>query len=116
MGHLFSGHISFFWHISEFLILLLDGGFGGATAKRMSEGKDKEEFYSASAALRLLLLVVSLVILLVFRPYLVDMNSSGLLGWLVIALIVNLPFGIVAGGIYGLGKAGVVQGSNLLIT
>jgi O-antigen/teichoic acid export membrane protein len=94
--------------------LIADGGFGGATAKRMSEGKDKEEFYSASAALRLMLLVVSLVILLVFRPYLVDLNSSDLFGWLVVALIVNLPFGIAAGGNYGLGKAGVVQGSNLL--
>jgi O-antigen/teichoic acid export membrane protein len=94
--------------------LIVDGGFGGATAKRMSEGKDKEEFYSASAALRLMLLVVSLALLFVFRPYLVDLNSSDLFGWLVIALIVNLPFGIAAGGNYGLGKAGVVQGSNLM--
>jgi O-antigen/teichoic acid export membrane protein len=94
--------------------LIVDGGFGGATAKRMSEGKDKEEFYSASAALRLMLLVVSLAILFVFRPYLVDLNSSDLFGWLVISLIVNLPFGIAAGGNYGLGKAGVVQGSNLI--
>jgi O-antigen/teichoic acid export membrane protein len=88
--------------------LIADGGFGGATAKRMSEGKDKEEFYSASA------LVVSLAILFVFRPYLVDLNSSDLFWWLVIALVVNLPFGIAWGGNYGLGKAGVVQGSNLL--
>ncbi len=94
--------------------LIADGGFGGATAKRMSEGKDKEEFYSASASLRLVLLVLSLVLLFVIRPYLVDLNSSDLFGWLVIALIVNLPFGIAAGGNYGLGKAGVVQGSNLV--
>ena len=94
--------------------LIADGGFGGATAKRMSEGKDKEEFYSASASLRLVLLVLSLVLLFVIRPYLVDLDSSDLFGWLVIALIVNLPFGIAAGGNYGLGKAGVVQGSNLV--
>ena len=94
--------------------LIADGGFGGATAKRMSEGKEKEEFYSAAASLRLVLLVMSLVLLFVIRPYLVDLNSSDLFGWLVIALIVNLPFGIAAGGNYGLGKAGVVQGSNLL--
>jgi O-antigen/teichoic acid export membrane protein len=94
--------------------LIADGGLGGATAKRMSEGKEKAEFYSASAVLRLLLLVVSLVILLVFQPYLVDLKSSGLFWWLFIALIIALPFGIAAGGNYGLGKAGVVQGSNLL--
>lgn len=94
--------------------LIVDGGFGYATAKRMSEGKDKEEYYSASAALRLLLLLVSLVILMAIRPYLVDLNLSDLFWWLVIALIVNVPFGIAGGGNYGLGKAGVVQGSNLL--
>jgi O-antigen/teichoic acid export membrane protein len=94
--------------------LISDGGFGGATVKRMSEGKEKEEFYSASAALRLMLLIVSLIILFLFQPYLVDLNSSDLFVWLVIALIVYLPFGITAGGNYGLGKAGVVQGSNLL--
>lgn len=94
--------------------LIADGGLGGATAKRMSEGKEKEEFYSASAVLRLMLLVVSLVTMLVFQPYLVDLNSSGLFWWLFIALLAALPFGIASGGNYGLGKAGVVQGSNLL--
>ena len=93
--------------------LIVDGGLGNAAAKRMSEGKDQEEFYSAAAVLRLILLAVSLVILFLFRPYLVDLNASDLFWWLVIALIVNLPFGIAAGGNYGLGKAGVVQGSNL---
>ena len=57
---------------------------------------------------------ISLVLLFVIQPYLVDLNSSDLFVWLVIALIVNLPFGIAAGGNYGLGKAGVVQGSNLV--
>ena len=94
--------------------IIVDGGFANATAKRISEGKDKEEFYSASAALRLLLLLVSLVILFAFHPYLVDLDSSNLFWWLVIALIVNLPFGITSSGNYGLGKAGVVQGSNLI--
>ncbi len=93
--------------------LIVDGGLGNAAAKRMSEGKDQEEFYSAAAVLRLILLVVSLIILFILRPYMVDLNASDLFWWLVIALIVNLPFGIAAGGNYGLGKAGVVQGSNL---
>ncbi|MBP7509519.1 MAG: oligosaccharide flippase family protein, partial [Prolixibacteraceae bacterium] len=93
--------------------LIVDGGLGNAAAKRMSEGKDQEEFYSAAAVLRLILLAFSLGILFLFRPYLVDLNASDLFWWLVIALIVNLPFGIAAGGNYGLGKAGVVQGSNL---
>jgi len=94
--------------------LISDGGIGGATAKRMSEGKEQEEFYSASAMLRLLLLFGSLLFLFAIQPYLVDLNSSDLFWWLVIAVVVYLPLGIASGGNYGLGKAGVVQGSNLL--
>jgi O-antigen/teichoic acid export membrane protein len=94
--------------------LIVDGGFGNATAKRISEGKEQEEFFSASAALRLGLLAISLILLFVFRPFLVDLNSADLFWWLVLALVVNLPFGITSGGNYGLGKAGVVQGSILL--
>ena len=94
--------------------LIADGGLGGATAKRMSEGKEKEEFYSASVALRLSAPGSVTGHPVMLRPYLIDLNSSNLFGWLVVAIIVNLPFGIAVGGNYGLGKAGVVQGSNLL--
>ncbi len=94
--------------------LVVDGGFGGATAKRMSEGKDQEAFYSAAVSLRLLLLVVSIGMLFVIRPYIADLDSSDLFWWLLLALLVNLPLCIASSGNYGLGKTGVVQGANLL--
>jgi len=94
--------------------LIIDGGFTNATAKRISEGKDPGEFYTASAVLRILLFLVSIVILFLLRPYLVDLNSGDLFWWLIIALLVNVPFGVVWAGNYGLAKAGVVQGSILL--
>jgi O-antigen/teichoic acid export membrane protein len=103
----------FFAYFSIFN-LVVDGGFGNATAKRISEGKEQEEFFTASAALRLSLLVVTLVFLFAFRPFLVDLNSSDLFWWLILALVVNLFFGIPYGGNYGMGKAGIVQVSNLL--
>ena len=107
---------AYFLFLAYFLMfnLVVDGGFGNATAKRISEGKEQEEFFSASAALRLGLLAISLLLLFAFRPFLIDLNSADLFWWLVLALVVNLPFGIIGGGNYGLGKAGVVQGSILL--
>jgi len=94
--------------------LIVDGGFGNATAKRISEGKEQEEFFTASAALRISLLGITLVFLFAFRSFLVDLNATGLFWWLVLALGMNLFLGIVSGGNYGLGKAGVVQVGSLL--
>lgn len=94
--------------------LVVDGGFGSAMAKRISEGREQDAFYSASAALRLLLLVVTVGLLLVFRPFLVDLDSAGLFWWLILALGSNVVFGITSGGNYGQGKTGVVQVSRLL--
>jgi len=94
--------------------LVVDGGFGNATAKRISEGMDQEEFFSASTALRLLLLVLSLILMFALSPFLVDLNSADLFWWLILALIVNVPLGILWFGNYGLAKAGVIQASNLL--
>jgi len=107
---------AYFLFLAYFAIfnLVVDGGFGNATAKRISEGKDQEEYYSASAVLRILLLVISLAILVAVRPLLVDLNSGDLFWWLVIALVVNVPLGIISTGNYGLAKAGVVQAGNLL--
>jgi len=93
---------------------IVDGGFGNATAKRISEGKEQEEFFTASAALRILLLIVTLGLLFAFRQFLVDLNSADMFWWLILALCANVFLGITSGGNYGLGKAGVVQISNLL--
>jgi len=94
--------------------LVVDAGLLNATAKKISEGKDQNELFTASAVMRLGLLVISLILLFVFRPFLVDLNSADLFWWLVLALVVYLPVGIVSSGNYGLGKVGIVQASILL--
>jgi len=106
---------AYYLFIAYFTIfyLVVDGGFGNAMAKRISEGREQDAFYSASAALRLVLLGVTVGLLLVFRPFLVDLDSAGLFWWLILALGSNVVFGITSGGNYGQGKTGVVQVSRL---
>jgi O-antigen/teichoic acid export membrane protein len=94
--------------------LIGDGGFGGAAVKRISEGKDADAYFSAFVILRVLLLVVSVLVLLTIAPFLVDFMASGLLPWLLLALIIGTLAGFVFTGVYGSGKVGVVQTSEFL--
>jgi O-antigen/teichoic acid export membrane protein len=94
--------------------LIGDGGFGGAATKRISEGKDENAYFSAFVVLRMVLLVISILILLSLAPYLVDFVATGLLPWLLLALLVSTFAGFVYNGVYGLGKVGVLQTSDFL--
>jgi len=94
--------------------LIGDAGFGGAAVKRISEGKEPGEYFSAFIVLRVILLAFSLTILFFLAPYLVDLRSSGLLPWLVPALIVGTIAGIAIKGVHGTAKAGVAQISIFL--
>ncbi len=94
--------------------LIGDGGFGGAAAKRISEGKEPDAFFGAYILLRVLLLVCSVIGLLVLSPLLIDFLASGLLPWLVLALVAGTFAGIVSTGVYGTAKVGVAQVSDFL--
>jgi O-antigen/teichoic acid export membrane protein len=83
---------------------------------RISEGKDDNAFFSAFVVLRIGLLVVSVLILLVLSPYLVDFVASGLLPWLLLALVIGTIAGFAYTGVYGSGKVGVVQTSEFFNT
>jgi O-antigen/teichoic acid export membrane protein len=89
--------------------LVGDGGFGGAAVKRISEGKEPNEYLSAFAFIRIMLLTVSVTILLFAEPYLKDVTSSGVFFWLLLALIVSVFSGISGVGVYGTGKVGISQ-------
>ena len=52
-----------------------DAGFGGAAVKRISEGKDQNEYLTAYATLRFLLIIVSTLVLLAVSPYFVDLKE-----------------------------------------
>jgi O-antigen/teichoic acid export membrane protein len=94
--------------------LIGDGGFGGATVKRISEGSEQDQYFSAFIVLRLLLLVFSIGILVLIFPYIVDLTSSGLFWWLILAVIVGTIASFGRNGIYGTGKAGISQISEFL--
>ncbi len=84
-----------------------DAGFGSAAVKRISEGKNQDEYFSAYAVLRCSLLVVSTLLLLTLAPYFIDSSNNGLIIWVVIALVAVTFSGMISAGIMGLGHMGV---------
>ena len=84
-----------------------DGGFGQAAVKRISEGKEQNEYLTAYAALRALLIIVSTLLLLVLSPFFVDLQAYNLIPWIIVALIASFFGHTITYGIYGLGHVGV---------
>jgi O-antigen/teichoic acid export membrane protein len=93
--------------------LLADGGMGGATVQRISEGEDQREYFSAGFAIRLVLIPFALSLLFLVRTVMVDFSSTGLFDWLFLAVVVTTFGSIIAAGNYGKGKAGVIQLAEL---
>ncbi len=99
----------YFLFIAYFGIFNLvgDGGFGGAAVKRISEGKDQDEYFSAFVFIRVVLLALSITALLCAEPYLKDITSSGIFFWLLLALIIAVFQNSTGSGVYGSGKVGI---------
>jgi O-antigen/teichoic acid export membrane protein len=93
--------------------LFTDGGVSGAALQRISEGESQNVYFSAHAAVRVILLAATLTILLAARPLFVDLNQSGLFLWLLAALVVTTVAGIISTGLYGGGKVGILQLADL---
>jgi len=87
--------------------LVIDGGFGEAAIKRISEGEEQDEFFSAYVVLRSIFITMAALALIAFRSHFVDLNNSGTFIWLLLALIVGLFGGAVSMGIQGCGKIGI---------
>lgn len=87
--------------------LVADGGFGGAAVKRISEAEEPNEFFTAFFTIRTLFTSVVVALLLVFRRYFVDLNSSGIFEWVILALFVSLFEGSISSSIAGRGKMGI---------
>ena len=86
----YSGRIFLFLEYSGIFNLIDDFGFGGAVVKRISEGREQNEFFSAFVVLRIILLTMSVGALLLSRPLLVDLDRSGMFFWLLMALVVGV--------------------------
>jgi O-antigen/teichoic acid export membrane protein len=107
---------AYFLFLAYFGILNLvgDGGFGGAAVKRISEGKEPNEYFSAFVFIRIILLALSVSLLLFAEPYFKDLNSSGVFFWILLALIVSVFSSSSGIGVYGSGKVGIYQISFFL--
>jgi O-antigen/teichoic acid export membrane protein len=107
---------AYFLFIAYFSIFNLvgDGGFGGAAVKRISEGNDQDEYFSAFVFIRIVLLALSITALLCAEPYLKDITSSGIFFWLLLALIISVFPNCASSGVYGSGKVGIHQVSGVV--
>ncbi len=56
--------------------------------KRISEGKEKDEYFTSVFVLRIFLLGISIIFLFFARPFIENIDSSGMYSWLIIALII----------------------------
>ncbi len=91
------------------LNLITDGGLAGAVVKRISEGKEKDEYFTSVFVLRIFLLGISILFLVFARPFIENIDSSGMYSWLIIALIIVVFNNSVSDGNYGSGKVGISQ-------
>ena len=84
-----------------------DGGFGQAAVKRISEGKEQNEYLTAYACLRGLLIVVSTVILLTISPFFIDLQEYNIVPCIIITLVAAAFGHTISMGVYGLGHVGI---------
>ena len=92
-----------------------DGGLGGAAIKRISEGVEQNEYFSAFFAARSILALSAVIFLLIFRGLFNDLNASGLFIWLPMIIIANLFAGGAVTGVAGAGKMGIRATCNTII-
>ena len=80
-----------------------DGGFGSAAVKRISEGKEQNEYLTAYACLRGILIVISTVILLTISPLFIDLQEYNIVPCIIITLAAAAFGHTITMGVYGLG-------------
>ena len=96
--------------------LIGDGGFGGAAVKRISEGKEQNEYFTAFFIMRIVLLGLSIVTFIIISPFLAGLESNGLLYWLILALVAGTLASITGINLHGTAQVGIMQVSNLFNT
>ncbi|PWB52455.1 MAG: polysaccharide biosynthesis protein [Candidatus Methanoperedenaceae archaeon] len=97
-----------------FIGMVADGGIGGAALKRISENEEADAFFTAFLVIRTIFIIFSMIVLVLFREYLVDLNNSGLYLWFYLLLLVSSFEGTVSIGVAGRGKMGVRSTCNAI--
>lgn len=87
---------------------VIDFGFGKAAIKRISEKIEANEYFSAFVIIRIVLTVITIMVLFIFKDYLLDSKINEIYLLLIFVLIISSIDGIAINGIAGLGKIGVM--------
>jgi O-antigen/teichoic acid export membrane protein len=102
------GYFLFLAYVS-IVSVIGDPGIGSAVLKRISEGVDQNEYFSAGFVMRIGICALWTTALVIARSYFVDLNAQGLFVLLLIALGISAVYGGIQTGIYGTGKVGIHQ-------
>jgi len=93
--------------------LIGEGGLSQGAVKKISEGIDQNKFFTGYFVLRIFLCLLTLMILYLFSGHFIDLNNTGLLPFLFLALMINCFYNILTTGVYGLQKVGVQQTASM---
>jgi len=96
--------------------LVADGGFGLAAVKRISEGKEQNEFFSAYVLLRCILLAVSLLAFILIFPFIPGLKDTDLMTWMLAGLVIGTVYNVITTDIYGTAQVGILQVSSFCNT
>jgi len=96
--------------------LIASGGFGTAATKRISEGREQNEFYTASVIVRLILLGLSILVFVLVSSYLVGIASADLFYLFIFLLIAGSINAICSVDVSGTARIGIFQTSNFINT
>jgi O-antigen/teichoic acid export membrane protein len=101
----------YFLFISYFSIFLLvgDSGVGYAAIKRISEGNDQNQFFTAYILLKCILLAISILIIFFMAMYIPSLESDNLWILLILSLIISSFYSIISVDVYALDKIAIYQ-------
>jgi len=96
------------------ITLFTDTGITSAVVKKVSEGKEQNQYFSAYLSLKIVLLIAVVIALYMARDLFVDLNASNLMPWLIAAIVIASFWGMLSAGMQGTGNWGLSEISNLL--
>ncbi|MDD4127651.1 MAG: oligosaccharide flippase family protein, partial [Methanomicrobium sp.] len=94
--------------------IISDGGSSGAAVKKISEGHDSEEYFTASLVIRFILIAATVFIVILSASLFVDFGETGLLPFLLAAIIISGISSVISSGVYARGNVGINQISGLV--
>ncbi|MFA4850347.1 MAG: oligosaccharide flippase family protein [Methanoregula sp.] len=106
----------YFLFLSYFAILSIftDLGIGYATIQRICSGVDQNEFFTGNLTIRLFSYSIICIVIIVFRNYFADLNSSGLLFVLLAILGVSTFTSSISIAIAASNRLGLAASVSLL--